>query len=57
MCSGAYANNVKYMYTKFPVHIVDCSGFIWSIYTDIEVSYVGMNYLACGAYVWHWGAY
>ena len=34
----AYANSVKCMYTSVPVHIVDCIGFIWGIYTDIVVS-------------------
>ena len=33
-----YANNVKFMYTRVPVHTVCCSGFIWGIYTAIEVS-------------------
>ena len=28
ICSGAYANNVKYMYTSVSCHIVDCSEFI-----------------------------
>ena len=28
ICSGAYANNVKCMYTSAPGHIVDCSEFI-----------------------------
>ena len=28
ICSGAYANNVKCMYTRVSIHIVDCSGFI-----------------------------
>ena len=31
ICSGAYANNVKCMYTRVPVHIVDCSGYIGGI--------------------------
>ena len=37
-CSGVYANNVKCMYTSASDHIVDCSMFIWGIYTDIAVS-------------------
>ena len=51
ICSGAYANNMKCMYTRVPGHIVDCSGLIWGICTDIEMVYVDMNWLACVAYV------
>ena len=43
ICSGAYANNIKCMYTRGPVNIIDCSRIIGGIYTDIEVSYVDMN--------------
>ena len=42
-CSGAHSNNVKYMFTRVSDHIVDCSGFIGGIYTDIEVLYMDMN--------------
>ena len=38
ICSGAYANNVQCMCSRVPAHIVDCGGFIGSIYTDIELS-------------------
>ena len=39
----AYVSYVKCMYTKVHVHIVDYSGLIGGIYTDIDVSYVDMN--------------
>ena len=32
ICSEAYANNEKYMYTSVSDHIVDCSEFISAIY-------------------------
>ena len=38
ICSGAYDNNVKWLYTIAPGHIVDCIEFILGIYTDIVVS-------------------
>ena len=34
---GTYANNVEWKYTSTCGHIVDCSEFIWGIYTDIVV--------------------
>ena len=37
ICSGAYANNVKCMYTSAYGHIVDCGEIIWGIYTDTIV--------------------
>ena len=43
VCSGAYANNVKCVHTGIPVNIVDFTGFIGDIHTDIDVSYVNMN--------------
>ena len=43
ICSGAYANNVKCMYTSASGHIVDCREFIWGIYSGIAVSYMHMN--------------
>ena len=39
----AYANDVKCMYICVPGHIVNCTGFRWSIYTNIVVSCVHMN--------------
>ena len=53
ICLGAYANDVNYMYTRVPVHIVDCPGFMGGIYIGLEVSYMDMNYLASVAYMWH----
>ena len=47
----AYANNVKCMYNRVPVHIVDCNGFIGGIYTDIELPYVDINLLAYVVYM------
>ena len=41
--SEAYANNAKCVHTKFSVYIVDSSGFIGGIYTDIEVSHIDIN--------------
>ena len=38
ICSEAYVNNVKWMYTRAPGHIIDGIEFIWGIYTDIAVS-------------------
>ena len=35
-------HNVKFIYTRVPVHTVDCSGFIRGMY-DIDMSYVAMN--------------
>ena len=35
ICSGAYANNVKFMFTGVSGYIVGCSELICSIYTDI----------------------
>ena len=43
ICSGPYGNNVKYMYTRVPAHIVDCSVFTEGMCADIEVSYVDVN--------------
>ena len=43
ICSGGYTNDVKCLYTSVPGHIVDCSGFVWDIYTNIVVSYVHLN--------------
>ena len=37
-------------------HLVDCTGLIWGIYTDIVVSYVHMNVLvhvACVGFKGH----
>ena len=39
----AYASNVKYMYTSISDHIVDCSEFMWGIYSDIVALYLHMN--------------
>ena len=38
MCLGAYANNVQYLYIIASGHIVDCSEFLWGIYTDTVIS-------------------
>ena len=43
---GAYANNVKCMYTSACGDFVDCSWFIPGIYTDIVVWYLHINLLA-----------
>ena len=45
ICSGAYANKVKYMYSSAPGCTVDYSKFIWSIYIYIDkvASYQCMN--------------
>ena len=53
ICSGEYANNVKWEYICLPGHIVDCIGFMWGICTDVVVSYVYMKLLAPAAYIWH----
>ena len=42
-CSGIYTNNVKYVYSSVLGHIIDCSEFMWFLYTDIAVSYVHIN--------------
>ena len=39
ICSGAYAKDVKSMYTSVPGHIADCSELLWGIYTGIVVSF------------------
>ena len=39
ICSEAYVNNVKCMYTSACADIVDCTEFIWGICTDMVVSY------------------
>ena len=45
------------MYTRVPVHIVDCSGFMGTINILTQrVSYVDMNKLACAVYMWHLGS-
>ena len=43
ICSQAYANSVKRMYTSASGHTVDCSEFICSIYIDIVVSHLHMG--------------
>ena len=43
ICSGAYANTVKCICGRVPVHIVDCIEFIGGINSDIEVSYIDLN--------------
>ena len=43
ICTGLYTINVKCMYTRVPVYIVDCSGFIGGTDTYIEVSYVDIH--------------
>ena len=48
-----YVNNVKCMHTRVYVHIVDCSGLIQGIYTNMKVSYVQMHSLVHVAYMWH----
>ena len=48
ICSGAYANNVKCMYTSVSSHIVDCSGSTRGMYTDIVVS---CTHEKCGIHV------
>ena len=36
ICLGGYASNLKcILYTRVPVHIVDCTGLICGIYTDM----------------------
>ena len=37
ICSGAYASNVKCMYTSAPSDFIDCIEYIWGINTDIVV--------------------
>ena len=32
ICSGEYANNMKFMHTSAPGHIVDCSEFMRHMY-------------------------
>ena len=49
MFRGAYANNVKCMYTSAGGDNVDCSEFMWNIYTNIDVLYLHIN--ICGIYV------
>ena len=34
ICSRAHANNVKFMSTSAPGHIIDCSELTCSIHTD-----------------------
>ena len=41
------------MYTSASGHSVDCSEFIWGLYTDIDVSYMHMNKLMWMVYMWH----
>ena len=38
ICLRAYANNVESMHICVPGHIVECTEFIWGLYTDIVVS-------------------
>ena len=40
---GAYANNVKYIYSSVAGHIIVSSVLIWGIYFDLLVSYLYMN--------------
>ena len=44
---------IKYINITVPGHVVDCTGFITGIYTNIDVSYVYMKNLAHVAYMWH----
>ena len=41
--SGAFATNVKFMYTSTCGHIVNCSELMWYIYTDLVVWYLHIN--------------
>ena len=43
ICSGAYDNNVKHMYTSIPCHSFDCIDFIEGMYTEIAISHLHMN--------------
>ena len=43
ICSGVYANYVKYMYTGVPGHIADCRDFPGDMHSDVSVSYLHMN--------------
>ena len=43
ICLGACVNDEKHMYICVSGHIIDCIGFIWSIYFDIVASYVHTN--------------
>ena len=38
------------MYTSAFGHIIECSEYIWGLYTDIIVSYVHMKYI-CGFFM------
>ena len=52
--SGAYANNVRSMYTTVSGHIVDCNEFIWGIYiyTDTVAMYLPNELISiCGTYI------
>ena len=51
ICSGAYASNVKGIYSSACSHIMDCSEFIWDIYTDIVVIYSHKVIGICGIYM------
>ena len=39
-CSGAYSNNVKFMYTSSCGHIIDCIEFIRGIYMVMQLHYI-----------------
>ena len=52
ICSGAYANNVKCMYTSAPGH-VDSNEFLLGTYIDMVASYLHMKYLAYVAFERH----
>ena len=43
LCSGANANNVKYMSTTACDHTVDCRDLIRGKYTEIIISYLHVN--------------
>ena len=40
ICSGAYANNMRCMYTSVFGNIANCSKYILCTYTDKVVSYL-----------------
>ena len=52
ICSGAYTNDVKCMYTSAAGYTVHCSEFIEGIYTDIGDSYLYMYKFAYVAYIY-----
>ena len=43
ICSGANANNVKFMYTSAFGHVIDCSDFINDVYIVTYLCHVDLK--------------